>query len=656
MKYLFVVVSLVACTALCLSPEPLPTCTTPKIQLNMLPVSLNEIQTFNLNNLFTGFNLDFNLSSSTPDFVYLTGKTEQIKKFDKQQSGLKSYHFEHLGNRWGTTLMTISEVNHVTKIRWGVATTQNRTTETIPELTEEVTVESEAEIDCYDAIWARHAHIAIVDCSKRATFGRQNIFIFVNTTSQTILPNTMNNDMFVSFTNIYRRRFLTLEKDGFSYLLRAYFADGVDAHHNHNTYFEIFTFNDPLKPRLLKVIDRSFLGQDRLSITDFKPYDGLIFMLDFHSGMTIFDITGAQHVQIDYRYRTDSGYMRMAPYNGHLDNELIVAFANNHAIYEVDFTERLQPRTIAKYNLMQDSYTTQLWVNEEYVIAQVVANVSAVGPISEYEYNSTIIFNRGTRTYLNAYDLFQHSTPNVIIDFERDRNLLMVMDTEKTILYQLNIPIMSVYPTRNETMNQTYQFYVTGHSVNEASGRSMICTFTFNFTVINRDSMEIWKTGMTLPESYYANYPGELYIAMDRYLIGANITYGIDERSKNGSFANHWILQQNHTLIDWKKEPSLFKYTFLRQEQYDNTGESDLFLYTQDSSNKTHFAKCRTFIGLQDVNCTDDSFMPHINERIANLTASRFHYYNGHYVHLTAMVFQDFPNEVFIFDVDAPAE
>ena len=113
MKYLFVVVSLLACTALCLSPEPLPTCTTPKIQLNMLPVSLNEIQTFNLNNLFTGFNLDFNLSSSTPDFVYLTGKTEQIKKFDKQQPGLKSYHFEHLGNRWGTTLMTISEVNPI---------------------------------------------------------------------------------------------------------------------------------------------------------------------------------------------------------------------------------------------------------------------------------------------------------------------------------------------------------------------------------------------------------------------------------------------------------------------------------------------------------------------------------------------------------------
>lgn len=140
MKYLFVVVGLLLCTASCLSPEPVPTCTTPKVQLSQLPVSLNEIQTFNLNNLFTGFNLDFNVSKEAPDWIYLTGKTQEIKNFDKPQPGLKSYHFEHMGNRWGNTLMTISEVNHVTKIRWGV-TSQNGS-ESIPELTEEVTVES----------------------------------------------------------------------------------------------------------------------------------------------------------------------------------------------------------------------------------------------------------------------------------------------------------------------------------------------------------------------------------------------------------------------------------------------------------------------------------------------------------------------------------
>lgn len=75
MKYLFVVLLVLVWTASCVSPEPVPTCTTPKIQLNELPISVNEVQTFDLNNIFTGFNLDFNLSATAPDFVYLTGKT-----------------------------------------------------------------------------------------------------------------------------------------------------------------------------------------------------------------------------------------------------------------------------------------------------------------------------------------------------------------------------------------------------------------------------------------------------------------------------------------------------------------------------------------------------------------------------------------------------
>lgn len=126
--------------------------------------------------------------------------------------------------------------------------------------------------------------------------------------------------MFVGFSTIKRRRFTTLEKDGYDYLIRSYFADGVDENHDHNTYFEIFTFNDPLKPRLLKVVDRSFLGQDRLSIMDIKPYLGRIFMLDFHSGLTIFEITPAQHIVIDYRYRTDSGFHRFAPFYNTMRN------------------------------------------------------------------------------------------------------------------------------------------------------------------------------------------------------------------------------------------------------------------------------------------------------------------------------------------------
>lgn len=71
MKYLFVVLLLVGLT-ICLSPEPIPSCTAPRFIPNEIPISLHEVQTFNLDDYFTGFNLEFNLTSSAPDFVYLT--------------------------------------------------------------------------------------------------------------------------------------------------------------------------------------------------------------------------------------------------------------------------------------------------------------------------------------------------------------------------------------------------------------------------------------------------------------------------------------------------------------------------------------------------------------------------------------------------------
>ena len=38
--------------------------------------------------------------------------------------------------------------------------------------------------------------------------------------------------------------------------------------------------------------------------------------------------------------------------------------------------------------------------------------------------------------------------------------------------------------------------------------------------------------------------------------------------------------------------------------------------------------------------------------RIATLVASRFHYYEGQYLHLTAILYDQFPNEVFIYNVE----
>lgn len=127
-----------------------------------------------------------------------------------------------------------------------------------------------------------------------------------------------------------------------------------------------------------------------------------MYLLDYHSGVIIFDFTSHQQILITGRYRTDSGYLRMGVYSGNLDNEVLFALANHHSIYEVDFTNQLRPQIITKYSIMSNSTIHSVWVNEEYVFAQISANVTSSTNGTTW-YNSSIVFSRNTRTYLNAY-------------------------------------------------------------------------------------------------------------------------------------------------------------------------------------------------------------------------------------------------------------
>jgi hypothetical protein len=102
--------------------------------------------------------------------------------------------------------------------------------------------------------------------------------------------------------------------------MRIYYAEGVDHTNRDNTYMEIFSANNPMKPYVLRVMDRSFLGLKKLSITDFKLYLGDMYILDHHQGIIKFDITPSQHIVISGIYRTDSGFMKFGVYSNNLDN------------------------------------------------------------------------------------------------------------------------------------------------------------------------------------------------------------------------------------------------------------------------------------------------------------------------------------------------
>lgn len=177
--------------------------------------------------------MQFSLQASAPNFAHLNQKSDLVKKFNTSQPGLKSYHFDHNGNAWGKTLITLSQVGDVSTIRWGFASAND----TVPELSKSLVVESEPNTYCYDAIWMMDQHLAIVDCAKNVERGElQNIFIYVNTTSGTVLPTIVENDMYVKYRTITRRRMVILREDGYNYLIRAYYADGVDMFSRNNTY------------------------------------------------------------------------------------------------------------------------------------------------------------------------------------------------------------------------------------------------------------------------------------------------------------------------------------------------------------------------------------------------------------------------------------
>ena len=53
------------------------------------------------------------------------------------------------------------------------------------------------------------------------------------------------------------------------------------------------------------------------------------------------------------------------------------------------------------------------------------------------------------------------------------------------------------------------------------------------------------------------------------------------------------------------------------------------------------------------MHCVDSINAPAINYKIANITASKFHYIGEQYLHRVAIVYNEYPNDVFVYDGDS---
>jgi hypothetical protein len=179
---------------------------------------------------------------------------------------------------------------------------------------------------------------------------------------------------------------------------------------------------------------------------------GKIYMLDYYSGVIAFSFNPAQKVDIVEQYRAGSGYIRLGVFSATLHDQVLFALANQHAIYEIDFTNQLKPTTIAKYSLMMNSTISSLCVNEEFIVVMTSANVTRFDNSTVW-LNITNVFSRRTRSYLTAFQIFQHNTSNTFVDFERSTNRLLIITPYQLSVYSLHAPILRVYPTAIETLN-----------------------------------------------------------------------------------------------------------------------------------------------------------------------------------------------------------
>lgn len=120
------------------------------------------------------------------------------------------------------------------------------------------------------------------------------------------------------------------------------------------------------------------------------------------------DILQSQRVAVTARYR-DAGFTRFGVYSDDLQDELIIAVANKHSVFEIDWKNFNKPTLINKYSLMANSYVKQVFLNDKYLVVQSTAMGSnATNP--EFEVDYTWVFSKGSRTYLNAYHVINHNS------------------------------------------------------------------------------------------------------------------------------------------------------------------------------------------------------------------------------------------------------
>jgi hypothetical protein len=92
---------------------------------------------------------------------------------------------------------------------------------------------------------------------------------------------------------------------------------------------------------------------------------------------------------------------------------------------------------VNKYTIPSDSQVRDIKINDKYVIVQAKANVTNNNNTS-YEVDYTWIFTKGSRTYMNAYQVIQHNSSKVDIDLDPSMSHIYSADESGLALFKID--------------------------------------------------------------------------------------------------------------------------------------------------------------------------------------------------------------------------
>lgn len=249
-----------------------------------------------------------------------------------------------------------------------------------------------------------------------------------------------------------------------------------------------------------------------------------------------------------------------------------------------------RPLLVSKYSLMPNSHVNDISVDAKYLVVQATSN--GTSDLGNLTINYTWIFTKNVRTYANAYRVIDHPSPDVFLDLNRETHTLLITGGDGLYNYQINDPILNIMQGDTSKMGASLTVLIEGNSTDPHSPAQQICTSRTTVVIVQPDNMTIWKSGITVPDEYYANYPGVLEVFLHDYVIGPNISYWITQPSTKEELPQFWINKRNESLVKIDRPPDVKDINFFHTDVVPHYGNDTIIYYYQNSQNITHSASC----------------------------------------------------------------